>query len=134
MLSRGTDGALLLGRLLVASLFLPSGFSKLMEISAFATALKAKWLPYPEVIAGIMVAAELVGPIALIIGLWPRATALTLVVFTAATLWLAYGSSVFGLMLRPEQNGELFERLAIMGGLLFYFASGPGGWSRTSLR
>ena len=134
MLSRSTDGALLLGRLLVAALFLPSGFSKLMAFSAFAGALRAKGLPYPEIIAGIMVAAEFVGPLALIIGLWPRATALALVVFTAATLWLAYGSSVLGLMLRPEQNGELFERLAIMGGLMFYFASGPGGWSRTSLR
>ncbi len=134
MLSRGTDGALLLGRLLVAALFLPSGFSKLMAFSAFAAALRAKGLPYPEVIAGIMVAAEFVGPIALIIGLWPRGTALALVAFTAATLWLTYGSSMLGLMLHPQQNGELFERLAIMGGLMFYFASGPGGWSRTSLR
>jgi putative oxidoreductase len=119
---------------LVAALFLPSGFSKLMAFSTFAAALKAKSLPYPEVIAGIMVAAESVGPIALIIGLWPCATALALVVFTAATLWLAYGPSVLGLLLRPGQNEEVLERLAIMGGLLFYFASGPGGWSRTSLR
>jgi putative oxidoreductase len=70
----------------------------------------------------------------LIIGLWPCATALALVTFTAATLWLSYGGAVLGLMLQPARNGELFERLAIMGGLLFYFASGPGGWSRTSLR
>jgi putative oxidoreductase len=34
----------------------------------------------------------------------------------------------------PRQHVELYERLAIMGGLLLYFASGPGGWSRTSLR
>jgi putative oxidoreductase len=79
-------------------------------------------------------AAEFVGPVALIIGLWPRATAMALVIFTATGIWLAYGSSVLGLMLQPTKNGELFERLAIVGGLLFYFASGPGAWSRTSLR
>jgi putative oxidoreductase len=134
MMSRSEDCALLLGRVFVAALFLPSGFSKLMAFSAFAASLRAKGLPYPEVIAGIMVAAEFLGPLALLIGLWPRVTALALVVLTAGTLWLSHGPSVFGLILRPGQNGELFERLAIIGGLLFYFSSGPGGWSRTSLR
>jgi putative oxidoreductase len=119
---------------LVAALFLPSGFAKLMAFSAFAASLRARGLPYPEVIAGVMVAAEFVAPFALIIGLWPRATALALVILTATGLWLAYGSSVLGLMLQPAKNGEMFERLAIMGGLLFYFASGPGAWSRTSIR
>jgi putative oxidoreductase len=134
VLSRSEDCTLFLGRALVAALFLPSGFSKLMVFSSFAASLRAKGLPYPEIIAGIMVAAEFVGPIALIIGLWLRATALALVIFTTVTLWLSYGPSVLGLILRPGQNGELFERLAIIGGLLFYFSSGPGGWSRTSLR
>jgi putative oxidoreductase len=133
MLSRSEDCALFLGRVFVAALFLPSGFGKLMAFSAFAASLRAKGLPYPEVIAGMMVAAEFVGPIALIIGLWPRATAMALVIFTAATLWLSYGGAVLGLMLQPARNGEVFERLAIVGGLLFYFASGPGGWSRTRL-
>jgi putative oxidoreductase len=120
--------------LFVAALFLPSGFGKLMAFSAFSASLAAKGVPYASIVAGLMVAAEFVGPLALIIGLWPRATALILVGFSAASLWLAYGPSMFSMVLRPGQNGELFERLAIMGGLLFYFASGPGGWSRTSLR
>ena len=134
MLSRSEDCALFLGRVFVAALFLPSGFSKLMAFSTFSASLRAKGLPYPEVVAGILVAAEFLGPLALFIGLWPRVTALALVVLTAGTLWLSHGPSVFSLILRPGQNGELFERLAIIGGLLFYFSSGPGGWSRTSLR
>jgi putative oxidoreductase len=134
VLNRGEDGALLLRRLFVVALFLPSGFGKLMAFSAFAASLAAKGVPYASLVAGLMVAAEFAGPLALIIGLWPRVTALVLVGFSVASLWLAYGSSMFSMVLRPGQNGELFERLAIMGGLLFYFASGPGGWSRTSLR
>ena len=133
-MSRSEDCALFLGRVFVAALFLPSGFGKLMAFSAFAASLRAKGPLYPEVVAGILVAAEFLGPLALLIGLWPRVTALALVVLTAGTLWLSHGPSVFGLILRPGQNGELFERLAIIGGLLFYFSSGPGGWSRTSLR
>jgi putative oxidoreductase len=134
MLSRSEDCALFLGRLFVAALFLPSGFSKLMAFSVFAASLRAKGLPYPEIIAGVLVAAEFLGPLALLIGLWPRWTALVLIAFTGASLWMTYGQSGLGMLLRPQQSGELFERLAIVGGLLFYFSSGPGGWSRTSLR
>jgi putative oxidoreductase len=118
----------------VAALFLPSGFNHLMGFSGFATFLDLKGIPYPEIVAGMLVAAEFLGPIALIVGLWPRVTALALIGFAAATLWLTHGPSVLRLIVRPGQNGEFFEQLAIVGGLLFYFASGPGAWSRTSLR
>ena len=134
MLSRSEDFALLLGRLFVAALFLPSGFNKLMAFSSFTSSLAAKGTPYPAVIAGIMVAAEFLGPLALLIGLWPRWTALALIGFTGVSLWMTYGQSGLNMLLRPQQSVELFERLAIIGGLLFYFSSGPGGWSRTSLR
>jgi putative oxidoreductase len=134
MLNRSEDAALFLGRLFVAALFLPSGFNKLMTFSTFASSLAAKGLPYTEIVAGLLVAAEVLGPLALIVGLWPRWTPLVLIGFIAATLWLTYGPSITGLVLRPRQNVDFFQSLAIIGGLLFYFASGPGGWSRTTLR
>ena len=134
MLSRSEDLALLLGCLFVASLFLPSGFNKLMAFSAFTSSLAAKGIPYPAVIAGVMVAAEFLGPLALLIGLWPRWTASALIGFTGVSLWMTYGQSGLNMLLRPQQSVELFERLAIIGGLLFYLSSGQGGWSRTSLR
>src|SRR5919112_4181829 len=104
MLSRSTDGALLLGRILVAALFLPSGFGKLMAFSAFAASLRAKGLPYPEVIAGVLVAAEFLAPLALLIGLWPRWTALVLIGFTGVSLWMSYGQSGLNMLLRPKQS------------------------------
>ena len=134
MVNRSEDAALFLGRVFVAALFLPSGFNKLMTLSGVAASLSAKGMPYPTIMAGVLVAAEFLGPLALIIGLWPRWTALVLIGVTAATLWLTHGPSVTGLVFRPRQNVDFFQSLAIIGGLLFYFASGPGGWSRTSLR
>jgi putative oxidoreductase len=134
MLTRSEDAALLFGRVLIAALFLPSGYSKLMTFSTFATSLASKGLPYPEIVAGLLVAAEFLGPVALIVGLWPRWTALALIGFTAAMLWLTYGPSMTGLVFRPRQNVEFFQNLAIIGGLLMYFACGPGVWSRTRLR
>jgi putative oxidoreductase len=91
-------------------------------------------LPYPEVIAGIMVNAEFLGPMALLVGLWPRWTSLALICFSGVSLWMSYGQSGLSMLLRPQQSVELFERLAVIGGLLFYFSSGPGGWSRISFR
>ena len=129
MLSRGEDLALLMGRLFVAGLFLPSGFHKLMTFSAYAASLKAKGLPFAVLWAGVLVAAEVLGPLALVIGAWPRWTALALVAFTAVTLWINQCASFVGAVFRPRQNADLHRTLAIMGGLLFYFASGPGAWS-----
>jgi putative oxidoreductase len=132
--SRSEDWALLIGRLFVAALFLPSGFNKLITFSAFATSLGAKGVPFPALSAGILIAAEFLGPLALVIGLWPRSTALVLIGFTAVMIWTTHRNLGFDIALRPRQNVAFYQSLAIMGGLLFYFASGPGGWSRTSLR
>ena len=134
MLNRSQDGALLLGRLFVAALFLPSGFNKLMAFSNFASSLASKGVPYTTIVAGVLVAAEFIGALALVVGLWPRWVALALIAFTVATLSMTTGSSIGDLVMRPGRYVEFYERLAIVGGLLFYFASGPGGWSRTSLR
>src|SRR5829696_2115226 len=69
MFSRSEDWALLMGRLFVAALFLPSGINKLLAFSAFAASLGARGVPYPDVVAGLMVAAEVLESLALIIGL-----------------------------------------------------------------
>src|SRR3954453_5588503 len=129
MVSRGEDLALLMGRLFAAALLLPSGFHNLMTFSAYVASLKAKGLPFAVLWAGVLVAAEVLGPLALIVGAWPRWTALALVAFTAVTLWLNQRASFAGAVFRPRLNAELYRTLAIMGGLLFYFASGPGAWS-----
>jgi len=129
VLSRSEDVALLLGRLFVAALFLPPGVNKLLTFSSYAAWLGAHGLPSPTLLAATMVAAQVLGSVALILGAWPRWTALVLVAFTAVTVWTAHRASLISTLLSPRENGEFFRTLAIMGGLLFYFASGPGTWS-----
>jgi putative oxidoreductase len=135
VLSRSEDAALLLGRLFVAALFLPPGISKLLTFPTYAAWLGTHGLPYPTLAATAMVAAQLLGSVALILGAWPRATALVLVAFTAVTVSTVHRGSLISTLLSPRENGEFFRTLAIMGGLLFYFVSGPGNWrwrSRTA--
>jgi putative oxidoreductase len=69
------------GSALEASLFLPSGVIKLMEFSAFAASLGPKGVPYPEAWAAAAVAIEVLGPTALIAGVFPRGTAVLLIAF-----------------------------------------------------
>ena len=134
MLSRSEDAALLFGRLLVAALLLPSGIDKLLHFSKFAASLSTKGVPYAKVVAVLNVAIEVVGPVALIIGLWPLWTALALMALTLVTTWATYRFGMFGAVFRQPQPVHLVKNLAVIAGLLFYAVSGPGAWSRTSLR
>jgi putative oxidoreductase len=132
--NRSQDAALLLARLLVAALLLPGGINKLLNFSKFAASLATKGVPYSKLVAMLNVAVEVVGPIALIIGLWPLLTALALIALTVVTTWTTYRFGVFGAVFKQPQPVVLMKNLAVIAGLLFYAVSGPGAWSRTGLR
>ena len=129
MLNRSDDFARLIGRLLIASLFLPSGVAKLLDFSTFVSSLAAKGLPYPALWAVAGVAAELGGAIALVVGFLPRWTALALIAFTAAATWTTHRYWTFEGPARRQQEIHFYKNLAIIGGLCFYFAAGSGAWS-----
>jgi putative oxidoreductase len=82
MIARTNDVALLAAQLSVASLFLPAGVGKLFSLSGFAASLAGKGVPFPELLAALGVAAEIIGPIAMVLGVFPRLTALLLIAFT----------------------------------------------------
>jgi putative oxidoreductase len=134
VLNRTEDAALLFGRLLVAALLLPSGIDKLLHFSRFSASLAAKGLPYAKVLAGLDVAIEVLGPVAIIIGLWPLWTALALIGLTLLTTWTTYRFGMFAAAFRQPQQVQVLKSLAVVAGLLFYSVSGPGAWSRTALR
>jgi putative oxidoreductase len=73
------DAVLLLGRLLLAALFLPSGIGKALGFAAFAASLASKGLPYSEAWAAAAVTIEVLGLIALILGVVPRWTSVALI-------------------------------------------------------
>jgi putative oxidoreductase len=124
------DTALLLGRLLVAALFLPSGISKAMGFGAFAASLAGKGLPYSEIWAAAAVAIEVLGPIALILGVAPRATALALIAFVIVATATTHRYWEFtDAAARRAQEINFYKNIGIVGGLLFYFAAGAGAWS-----
>src|SRR5947209_19322044 len=129
-MDRANDLVLLLGRLLMAALFLPSGITKLMGCSGFAASLATKCLPYPEAWAAAAVAIEVLGPIALILGFLPRWTALLLIAFVVMASATSHRYWEFTeAAARRAQEISFYKDVGIIAGLLFYFVSGPGAWS-----
>jgi putative oxidoreductase len=129
MIARTNDVALLAARLAVAALFLPAGVGKLFGLSGFAASLAGKGVPFPELLAALGVAAEIIGPIALVLGVFPRLTALLLIAFTVVATLISHSFWAFPAEAQSAQQTQFFKNVAIIGGLLFYFVSGPGAYS-----
>ncbi|PVE24338.1 DoxX family protein [Microvirga sp. KLBC 81] len=129
MTTRTNDVALLAARLAVAALFLPAGIGKLFGLSGFTAMLASKGLPYPDLLAVLGVAAEVLGPIALILGVAPRLTALLLIAFTLVATLISHSFWTFPAEAQAAQQTQFFKNVAIIGGLLFYFVSGAGVFS-----
>jgi putative oxidoreductase len=123
------NGSLLLGRLLLAACFIPSGLAKLSNISGFALSLAAAGVPSPGTVATGCVLANVFGPLALACGIAPRTTAAALIAVTAATTGLLDRFWELDGMLRKAEQATFLAHLGIIAGLLFYLVSGPGAWS-----
>jgi len=119
------DTLALIGRVLIAALFIPAGFGKLMGFAGTVGYItKAAGLPLPEVAAAIAIAVELGLGIALLVGFKTRWTALIMAIFTVAT-----GLFFHKFWIDATQNTQFFKNLAIAGGMLAFAAFGPGRFS-----
>jgi putative oxidoreductase len=124
-----TNAILLSGRVLLAAAFLPPAVARLSNISGFAVSLSGRGLPYGEVIAAAVTLAEIVGPLALIVGIAPRLSACALIVATViSTGTLHRFWELAGTAHQAEQTLFLAQ-LGIIAALLLYLITGPGAWS-----
>ncbi|MDI4632258.1 DoxX family protein [Pelomonas sp. V22] len=121
--------ALLMGRLMMAYLFLPAGIAKLMGFAGTVGYITSVGLPMPQVAAAAALVAEIAGGIALILGLCTRWAALALALFTlvASFLFHAYWAAPADAQMMVQL---LFNKnIAVAGGLFILAACGAGAWS-----
>lgn len=130
-MDRVQDTFLLIGRLLMAALFLTAGIPKALQGygGPFAQYLAKLGVPYPEIMGVVGVAIEVLVPVLLILGVFPRISALLLLAFVIVATGLAHRFWEFAEPARQAQQSSFLKNVAIMGGLLFYYVSGPGAWS-----
>lgn len=116
------DSLALLGRLLVAAIFIYGGIAKSRHFAQFAQLMNAHHVSghlLPAVIA-----LELGGGVALVLGILTRPVAAVLAVYSIAAIVL---------FLLPPANTVLLilvlAELGMVGGLVSYVANGPGQYS-----
>ncbi|MFN3399930.1 MAG: DoxX family protein, partial [Ferrovibrio sp.] len=74
----------LLGRILIALLFIPAGINKITGFSGTVGYIASKGLPLPQVAAAGTIVVEVVVGLALLVGFKARYAALILAAFTVA--------------------------------------------------
>ncbi|GGA78397.1 membrane protein [Brucella endophytica] len=119
----------LLGRILLSSLFIPAGFSKLMALSGTAGYFASKGLPAPMIVAILVGALELFGGLAILVGFQTRIASILLGLFTIAAAFVAH--------MDFADQGQLInfqKNLAIAGGFFVLAAMGAGALSLDARR
>jgi len=81
----------LIGRVLIALLFVPEGFSKVTNFSGTVDYITANGLPMPQVLAAAAIVIEIGAGLALLIGIGARWAALVLCVFSLLTAFRRHG-------------------------------------------
>jgi putative oxidoreductase len=109
------------GRLMISTLFLLAGLSKIAAPAMTIGYIQSVGLPLPSVAFGLAAFTEIVGGITLLLGYRTRIVAGVLFLFTLATA--AFFHNHFG-----DQNQfiHFFKNVAIAGGLLHVMAFGGG--------
>lgn len=119
----------LVGRLLLAVLFLPAGISKLTDFAGTVGYISSVGLPLPSIGAALALTVEIVGSIALIAGFRTRIAALVLGVFTLVATFFFHNFWGVPADQAFVQQLMFFKNIAIVGGLLVLAANGAGAFS-----
>lgn len=123
------DNLAMLGRILMAWLFIPAGFGKIAGFSGSVGYAAAMGMPLPEVGVAIGLLIELVGGILLLIGWYTRPAALVLAVFTAVATFMFHAYWSLPADQAMMQQLMFNKNIAVIGGLLAFAAFGAGRWS-----
>lgn len=119
----------LIGRLLIAAIFLMSGIAKLTDTPGTVAHMTAAGIPYADTLAIVAGVAEILGALSLVLGMLTRLGAAGLFVYMIPTtlifhaFWNSEGPE------RLTQMVNFMKNLALMGGLATLMAVGARRFS-----
>jgi putative oxidoreductase len=112
----------LAGRILMSAIFINAGIGKITSYAA--TEAYMQQFGTPSALLPGVIAVEVLGGIAILIGVWSRYAGLVLALFTLAAAGVFHSNFA-----DPMQMTHFMKNLAIAGGLLLLFANGSGRYA-----
>jgi putative oxidoreductase len=122
-----TNSALLIARILLGLLFVMAGIGKTGDVAGFAGYMASGGVP--AFLAWPVILFEILGGLALIVGVQTRAVAIALGAFTVVAGVLYHFDPA-----NQNQMTQFLKNLAITGGYLVLAVTGAGGFSVDGLR
>lgn len=126
MAKRDQSYSALGGRILLTSVFLLSGLSKLAKPSANAEQMKSKQMPAVRFFLGMAILFEVGAGMLVLGGLKARIGALALVLYLIPVTLIFHNFWSYTGEQRTVQMEQFMKNLSIMGGLLLIAGLGPG--------
>ena len=123
------DAMALIGRVLIALLFVPAGWGKIAGFAGTVGYIASRGVPLPEVCAALAIAAELGLGLLLLVGWQARWAALGLAVFTFVISFIFHNFWAVPEAQVMAQRLNFFKNMAISGGLFAFAAFGAGAFS-----
>jgi putative oxidoreductase len=119
----------LVGRILIAIIFLVSGIGKIGGFAGTAGYMASKGLPMAEVLLVITIIIEIGAAALLILGFKARLGATLLFLWMIPVTFIFHNFWAMPTVEQQLQTIMFMKNLAIMGGLLFIMAHGSGKYS-----
>jgi putative oxidoreductase len=119
----------LIGRLLIAAIFLMSGIAKLTDTPGTIAHMTGAGILYADTLAIVAGAAEVLGAIAIATGFLTRVAAVGLILFMIPTTLIFHAFWNYTGEQHMTQMVNFMKNLAILGGLAVLMAQGPGRFS-----
>ncbi|ARP68002.1 hypothetical protein A9K65_025600 [Mesorhizobium sp. WSM1497] len=124
------NALLLLSRLLLAALFVPSGFHALSDIAGTTGYFAGLGLPLPTLAAWGTGLFELIAGLLILVGFQTQIIALLLAAFCIVAGFIGhYGQGGGDAMLAFLHQQMLMKDIAISGGFVALAMAGAGAWS-----
>jgi putative oxidoreductase len=119
----------LLGRILIALIYLLSGFEKITGFESTVGFIASKGLPLAQYGAIGAIIVELGGGMMLVLGWKARWAAAALLIFTASAGLLFHNFWAVPAAEAPNQMAHFLKNICILGGLLYVVIHGSGAFS-----
>lgn len=117
---------LLIGRTLIALVFLIAGIRKLMVVAGTTAYFTKLGFPMPEVMTWLAIIIEIGGAALLILGWQTRRVSWLLILFIVIATAMAHRFWEFDAAAYGAQLNFFLKNLAMIGGLLYIIVFGPG--------